>query len=41
VGTEMASEKNQTKSYEFSQQLEVKLAYIDKEDKTFYHSWGD
>ncbi len=37
----MASQKNQTKSYEFSQQSEAKLVYIDKKNKTFCHPWDD
>ncbi len=41
MGIEVASQKNQTKSYEFSQQLEAKSTYIDKENKTFCNPWDD
>jgi len=35
VGKEMASQKNETKNYEFSQQSEVKSVYIDKKKRLF------
>jgi hypothetical protein len=41
VGTKVVSQKNQTKSYEFSQQSKAKSAYINKENKTFYHPWDE